>query len=168
MIEVGTDQQRRDRMRDLAAQDRDVVAEAEAARRADRNFTKVYPKGWRRMQALMQTNPAAARVFAYLAEHIDGVCGAVVVSQVVMARALEVSEITIRRHTRFLEDQGAIVRIKIGTGVYAYALDPEEIWKSWADRKEDAAFVAKTLVRKSDRSNSEVRRRLNVMLADGE
>ena len=118
------------------------------------------------MQALMKDSPSAARVFAFLAQHIDGQVGAVVVSQEVMARELGVSEITIRRQTKYLEQHGALVRVKVGTGVYAYALDPEEIWKSWADRKDQAAFTARTLVRKSDKANAEVRRRLKVMIGE--
>lgn len=163
---VATDEARARRRMELEAQDRDLVAEAEAARRADKGFTKVYQKGWERIQALMASNPSAARVFAWLAQHIDGQVGAVVASQDVMARSLGVSEITIRRHTKYLEDCGAVVRIRVGTGVYAYALDPEEIWKSWADRKDEAAFTARTLVRKSDRQNAEVRRRLSVMIGE--
>lgn len=166
MLTVATDEARAMRKQDLEAQDRDIVAEAEAARRADKDFTKVYQKGWARIQALMKANPSAARVFAWLAQHIDGQVGAVVVSQDVMARDLDVSEITIRRQTKYLEEAGALVRIRVGTGVYAYALDPEEIWKSWADRKEQAAFTARTLVRKSDKDNAEVRRRLKVMIGE--
>jgi len=163
---VATDEQRDSRRLELDAQDRDLAAQTEAARRADKDFTKVYQKGWNRMQALMKDSPSAARVFAFLAQHIDGQVGAVVVSQEVMARELGVSEITIRRQTKYLEQHGALVRVKVGTGVYAYALDPEEIWKSWADRKDQAAFTARTLVRKSDKANSEVRRRLKVMIGE--
>ena len=163
---VASDEARAERQMELDAQDRDLVAETEAARRSDRDFTKVYQKGWNRIQSLMKEAPSAARVYAWLAQHIDGTSGAVVVSQEVMARALEVSEITVRRHTKMLEEKGAIVRIKVGTGVYAYALDPEEIWKSWADRKDEAAFTAKTLVRKSDRANAEVRRKLKIMVGE--
>lgn len=163
---VATDEQRDSRRLELDAQDRDLATQTEAARRADKDFTKVYQKGWNRMQALMKDSPSAARVFAFLAQHIDGQVGAVVVSQEVMARELGVSEITIRRQTKYLEQHGALVRVKVGTGVYAYALDPEEIWKSWADRKDQAAFTARTLVRKSDKANAEVRRRLKVMIGE--
>jgi DNA-binding transcriptional ArsR family regulator len=129
---------------------------------------QVYPRGWKRLQSLIRTNPSAARVFAFLAEHIDGSCGAVVVSQELMATELDVHERTIRRLTQQLEDAGAIVRIRVGTGVLAYALDPEEVWKSWDDKKDLAAFVTKTLVLKSDRANGQVRRKLKVMLGEPE
>ena len=90
------------------------------------------------------------------------------VSQEVMANSLGVHVKTIKRQTAYLEKVGALVRIRVGTGVYAYALDPEEVWKSWADRKEEAAFVTRTLVKKGDRANREVRRKLKVMMGEPE
>jgi DNA-binding transcriptional regulator YhcF (GntR family) len=164
---VATEDQRALRRLEMDAEDRDAALAAEAAKK-NREFVQVYPKGWRRLQDLIQKNPPAARVYAFLAEHIDGVAGAVAISQDVMADALGVHVRTIQRQTKFLEDAGALVRIKVGVGVYAYALDPNEIWKSWDDRKEHAAFVTKTLVKKSDAANREVRRKLKVMLGEPE
>ena len=148
------------------AQETDRAAAEEAARRSNRDFTQVYSKGWMRLRRLINTNPSAARVYAFLAEHVDGVCGAVVVSQDVLADALEVHVRTIKRLTKALEDEGAIVRIRVGTGVYAYALDPTEVWKSWDDKKPHAAFTTRTLVRKQDRENSTVKRKLKVMIGE--
>ena len=152
------------RRAEFAAQDREREAAEEAARRGNKDFVQVYPKGWKRLQSLIRTQPSAARVYAFLAEHIDESCGAVVVSQEVLAKELEVHERTIRRLTQILEDEQAITRIKVGTGVYAYALDPSEIRKSWDSKKEHAAFLTKTLVLKSDRQNAQVRRKLKVMM----
>lgn len=168
MLTVGTDAQREMRRMDLAAQDRERELQQEAKKRENRDFVQVYPKGWKRLQDLIKSNPAAARVYAFLAEHIDGQAGAVVVSQEVIANALGVHEVTIRRQTKYLDDIGAIVRIKVGVGVYAYALDPSEIWKSWDEKKDNAAFLTRTLVRKSDAANKEVRRKLKVMLGEPE
>lgn len=168
MLTVGTDAQREMRRRDLEAQDRDYELQQEAKKRENRDFVQVYPKGWKRLQDLIKSNPAAARVYAFLAEHIDGQAGAVVVSQEVIANALGVHEVTIRRQTKYLDDIGAIVRIKVGVGVYAYALDPSEIWKSWDEKKDNAAFLTRTLVRKSDAANKEVRRKLKVMIGEPE
>lgn len=165
-MEVATEDQRRLRKMELAAQDQKQAAEA-VERRKNRGFAQVYPKGWRRLQHLIQVNPAAARVYAFLAEHIDGSTGSVVVEQKVIADALGVHEVTIRRQTKWLEEvDGALVRIKLGTGVYAYALDPEEVWKAWDDQKEHAAFVTKTLVRKADKKHREVRRKLKIMMGE--
>lgn len=151
------------RLLEFRAQDREQEAADEVGRTGNRDFVQVYPKGWKRLQALIKTNPSAARVYAFLAEHCDGSVGAVVVSQEVIAQELGVHKRTIIRLTKQLEDDGAVVRIRVGTGVYAYGLDPEEIWRSWDDRKDLAVFRTRTLVRKSDRANGQVRRKLKVM-----
>lgn len=156
------------RLAEFSAMDREREDLDEAKRTQNRDFVQVYPKGWKRLQSLMKTNPSAARVYAFLAEHIDGACGAVVVSQDVMAKELDVHRRTIIRLTQQLEQLGAVVRIRVGNGVFAYCLDPTEIWKSWDEKKDSAAFVTRTLVLKSDRSNREVRRKLKVMLGEPE
>lgn len=165
-MEITTDADRRIRVAEFAAQDAEQASREDAERRANKDFVQVYPKGWRRLQELIRTNPSGARVYSFLAEHIDGTCGAVVVSQDFMAERLGVHKRTIIRLTKALEDQGAIVRIRVGTGVYAYALDPDEVWKSWDDRKETATFRTRTLVKKSDRSNSNVERKLRMMMVE--
>lgn len=162
---VATDEARKLRRMELDAQDRDSALKSESEKK-NRGFSQVYAKGWQRLQYLIQQNPGAARVYAFLAEHIDGTVGAVVVEQRVMAESLGVHEVTIRRNTKYLEEIGALVRIKIGTGVYAYALDPEEVWKSWDSEKENAAFVTRTLVRKADKQHDEVRRKLKLMMGE--
>lgn len=164
---VSNEMERVARMGDFKAEDAAKEADEAKKARANRDFTQVYPKGWRRIQVLIQESPAAARLYAFLAEHIDGAVGAVVVSQDVMALELGISTRTVKRQTAALEEMGALVRIRIGTGVYAYALDPQEVWKSWDDRKDTAAFVTKTLVRKSDVENGSVKRKLNIMVSEG-
>ena len=151
------------RRRDLERQEKPQALSEE-----DKNsgFVQVYEKGWRRLQTLIQVSPAAAKIYAFLAEHIDGSTGSVVVSQTVLAEQLGVSEITVRRQTKFLEDQGALIRIRVGSGVYAYALDPSEVWRSWNSKKDLAAFTTRTLVRKSDRQNATIRRKLSVMIKE--
>ena len=165
-VDVDTDLDRRMRTAEFVAQDASAAAAEEAERRSNKDFVQVYPKGWRRLQALIQTNPSAARVYSFIAEHIDGVCGVVVVSQEVIAEALSVHVRTIKRQTKVLEDEGAIVRIRVGTGVYAYALDPDEVWKSWDNKKDLATFRTRTLVKKSDRANGNVNRKLRVMMGE--
>ncbi len=171
MQNVATEAERAARLLDLNAQDRDAEIRRQAAedvaRRSNRDFTQVYGKGWARIRELINSNPTAAKIYTFLAEHMTGTEGAVVVSQEVMAEALDMHVITVKRHTKALEAQGALVRIRIGTGVYAYALDPSEVWKSWDDKKDIAAFSTRTLVKKADRSNGQVRRNLKVMVAGG-
>lgn len=170
MTVIDTEGKRLARMAELAAEknaeERDRDAADETSRRENRDFVQVYPKGWARLQSLIRSHPNAARVYAFLAEHMDGTCGAIVVSQDVIGDELDIHRRTVIRLTKLLEEEGAIVRIKVGTGVYAYALDPTEVWRSWDDKKDHAAFVTKTLVKKSDRANGQVRRKLKVMLGD--
>ena len=71
--------------------------------RENRGFVQVYQLGWKRLQMLMKTNPNAARLYALLAENLDGT-GAVVATQDVLAEMLGVSTKTIARHTKALED----------------------------------------------------------------
>lgn len=167
MLNVTTPETRRLRMIEMAADDRErELAEEEAKRNKD--FVQVYPKGWKRLQELIRSHPSAARLYAFLAEHIDGTCGAVVVSQDVIARELAIHKRTVIRLSQYLETSGALVRIKVGGGVYAYALDPNEVWRSWDSKKETAAFTTRTLVLKSDRANRTVKRKLKVMLGEPE
>lgn len=165
MITVASDEDRARRLRDFQQQDEAEAAKA-LAERKNRDFTQVYTKGWARLQSLMKEHPAAARLYAFFAEHVDGVAGAVVASQDYLAQALDVHVITIRRNTKLLEDLGALVRIRVGSGVYAYALDPEEIWKSWDNKKDDAAFVTRTLVNKRDSHNQTVAKKLKTLYVE--
>lgn len=132
--------------------------------RENRNFVQVYPQGWERLRSLMTENPTAAKVYAVLAEHIDPSCGAVVVSQDVLAELVGVSERTIRRATTYLEEARALVRIRVSGSVYAYALNPAEVWRAWDSQKDHAAFITRTLVKK--KGQDKVARRLQLMLRD--
>lgn len=141
---------------------RDAERRDELARE-NRGFTQVYPKGWARLQRLIQTHPSAARLYALLAENLDPQGGVVVASQSVLAELLGVTDRTVRTLTKTLEDQHALVRIRVGAGTYAYALDPTEIWKAWDSQKDWAVFHTKTLVSKGG-ANKHVARRIRTLL----
>jgi hypothetical protein len=147
-----------------ARQERDLEHRDDLARE-NRRFVQVYPKGWNRLQQLIRDNPSAARLYAVLAQHIDPNGGVVVAAQTVLAEMLGVTDRTIRTLTKSLEEQNAIVRIRVGAGTYAYALDPDEVWKAWDIQKDHAVFRTKTLVSKRG-DNAVVKRRLQVMLAE--
>ena len=165
-VDVHSNDEHKARRRDLDAQDRQAEAAEERKQRANRDFAQVYPKGWRRIRSLMKRWPLAADLYAFLAEHLDPSVGAVVASQELLAGEMRCSVRQLRRVAKWLEEDAAIVRIRVGTGVYAYALDPDEVWKSWADAKDVAAFHTKTLARKSD--NGAVKRRLKTMMGEPE
>lgn len=144
--------------------DAQIAAEAKAAAaRENRGFVQVYELGWRRLQTLMATQPQAARLYALLAEHIDGT-GAVVATREVLAEMLGVSVRTISRHAKTLEGCRALVRIPLQGGVYAYCLNPEEVWKAYDNSKTYAAFHTRTLVSKNGPTDRAIQRRLRVMI----
>lgn len=143
---------------------RDVERRDDLARE-NKGFVQVYKKGWNRLQHLIRTNPSAARLYALLAENIDAQGGVVVASQAVLGEMLGVTDRTIRNLTKVLEEQNAIVRIRVGAGTYAYALDPTEVWKAWDIGKDHAVFRTRTLVSKSG-ENTTVKRRLQVMIRE--
>ncbi len=129
----------------------------------NKDFVQVYEKGFQRISSLISKNPSAAKLYVFLANHIEPGTGAVVASQELLAEELGVTSRTIRRLSKALEQEGAMIRIRLGAGsIYAYCLDPEEVWKSWKTSKKYAAFTTKTLARKND--NGDVKRRLMVML----
>lgn len=132
----------------------------------NRDFTQVYPLGWKRLRWLMDVKPTAAQLYSYLAENMDADGGALVASQEVLAEACGVSEITVRRLTKWMEDAHVIVRIRVGSGVYAYALNPDEVWKAWNTTKTHAVFRTNTLVKKKDRHNALVSRRIKTMMRE--
>lgn len=150
------------RIRQYKANDEADEAKVEEKRRGDSDFIKVYPRGWETLRRLIDNYPPAAKVYAFLAQHIDAGAGAVVASQALMSENLEMSERTIRRIIKYLEDNDALIKIRLQGNLYAYALNPEQVWKSWKDHKDYAAFNTRTLARNKD--NTEVKRRLNVML----
>ena len=143
-------------------------AEKEKKRTADTGFAKVYHAGFHRIRSLISSNRSAAILYTYLAEHTDKTTGTVVASQEVLEEGTGLSRTTLWRASKYLESDPikAMVRIKVGGGVYAYALNPDEVWKAWDSQKATAAFNTKTLVRKRDAENSTVKRNLSVMMKE--
>jgi len=154
-----------DRKRDLDALERDREA-AQAEARKNRGFAQVYDPGWLRLQQLVRDNPSAARLYMWVAQHADGQGGTVVASQDLIAEELGIHRTTVWRLSKALETAKALVRIRVGPSVYAYGLNPHEVWRSWNTTKDTAVFVTKTLVRKKDRENATVDRKIRLMMHD--
>ena len=151
-------------MKDIAPE---IGAENANEKRAKNPYhTQVYPKGWDGMMTMMAENTNAARLYAFIANHMDPNGGVLVASQKVLAEALGVADITIRRASVWLEEHRHLVRVRVGTSVYAYALNPEEVWKSFHEDKEYAVFSTRTLVSKKDRENRTVNRRIKTMIEE--
>lgn len=131
-------------------------AEKQEEERKNYGFAQVYDPGWERLKGYLK---GAGLLYAFLSQHIDPTCGAVVASQQFLANELEVSTRTIREWSKELEAENALVRIPIAGKVYAYAIAPEEVWKGYDNGKRYAAFYAKTLANK----DGEITRRLMSM-----
>ncbi len=161
-LSVSTPEERLKRFRQLVQERLDQDKKVKETKK-NKDFIQVYEKGFNRINSLIAKNPSAARLYVFLAEHIEPGTGAVVASQELLAEELGVSDRTIRRLSKILEEQEAIIRIRLGAGsIYAYCLDPAEVWKSWDTTKKYAAFNTKTLARQKDNGN--IKRRLKVML----
>ena len=131
----------------------------------NKDFVQVYEKGFQRISSLISKNPSAAKLYVFLANHIEPGTGAVVAFQELLAEELGVSTRTIRRLSKALEEEGAIIHIRLGGGsIYAYCLNLTEVWKSWNTSKKHPAFNTKTLVRQKD--NDDIKRPLMVMLKE--
>lgn len=151
-------------MKDIA---QEIGAEGASEKRAKNPYhTQVYPKGWDGMMTMMAENTNAARLYAFIANHMDPIGGVLAASQKVLAEALGVAEITIRRASMWLEKNEHLVRVRVGTSVYAYALNPAEVWKSFHDDKQYAVFTTRTLVSKRDRENQTINRRIKTMIEE--
>lgn len=135
-------------------------AKKQKARRENKNFTQVNPKGWAVLQKLMKEDANAARVYAFLAEHM-GPDGTLAASRRTLAEALDIGERTVSRHIQTLVQMDSIIVLKMGTA-NVYCMDPAEVWKSYNNAKPYAAFNTRTLVSKSE--NPFIRRRLAVLL----
>jgi DNA-binding transcriptional ArsR family regulator len=161
-LSVSSSEERLQRFMQLVSERLNEDREARETKK-NKDFSQVYGKGFERITSLISKNPSAARLYVFLAEHIEPGTGAVVASQELLAEELGVTDRTIRRLSKVLEEEGAIIRIRLGAGsIYAYCLDPDEVWKSWNTTKKYAAFNTKTLARQKD--NGDIKRRLMVML----
>lgn len=158
MLEVTTDPQRKVRQLDIDEEKKQEEAKQDEERK-NHGFTQTYPLGWKRIAELARQNPQALQLYVFLANHLDPTCGAVVASQQFLAETLGVTTRTILTWSKYLEDQKALVRIPVAGRVYAYALNPYEVWKGYNNGKEYAAFNSKTLVN----SDGNIKRRIMSM-----
>ena len=161
-LTVSTPEQRLQRFMQLV-NDRLDQQQEHQDRKKNKNFIQMYDKGFDRVIAIIEEYPLAAKLYMFLAKHIEPGTGALVASQQSLAEELNVSVRSIQRATKWLDENNIVLRIKLGAGsIYAYCLDPDEVWKSWNTNKKSAAFNTKTLARKKD--NGRIKRRLQVLL----
>jgi hypothetical protein len=148
------------------AQKRDQEAAQEEAKK-NKDFVQVYPKGWAKMREILggKGSTVPVMLYTFLAEHIDADGGVLVADQETLCKALGIARTTLWRACKTLEEHDALLRLKVGGNVYAYALDPTEVWRSWDSTKENAVFRTRTMVRKSAQ-DEQVQRRLMTMIRE--
>lgn len=146
------------------AAEKERAEEAEHVRRENRNFVQVYAQGWMQMQRVIHKSPQALRLYMLLAANIDS-SGTVIATQDVLAETLGVSKKTIQRHSVILENVKALLRIPLQGGIYAYAMNPEEIWKNYDKPKEWAPFYTKSLS-SSPSSNGIIKRKAQIIIRE--
>lgn len=162
MNNIDTDVKRRARLIDIENEIKEDEKAKDEARK-NSSFTQVYSPGWMKLREIISNNPQAAKLFTLLAEEIDASCGAVICSQDFLAKRLGVSVRTVQRYLDYLEVvENVLVRIQMQGRVYAYALNPELVWRGYNTSKDYAAFVSKTLINKDD----EINKRLKVLMTN--
>lgn len=134
-----------------------------AEKRKNDKFTQVSNDGWRALMEMIPAGGAKARLFCLLAATAD-TTGAVVATQDDLATILGVSVKTISRAASELEAERKLARIRLGSGggAYAYALNPDLIWKSYATTRGAAAFAVRAITTKS--KGDEFKKRMVALL----
>lgn len=137
---------------------RGSVSEAPEAVPKGPRFTKVYEKGWDRVEQLvtLKGGPTVSRVWLFIVKH----CGhenALVVSIATMADALKVHPRSVERAVATLAKSDALVVVKIGSA-NCYILNDSEVWKTGEEDHRFCGFRAKALV--GFKENAGFRKRL--------
>lgn len=132
------------------------IEEAEKNRK-NTNFQQIYKLCWQKMRAINKISNGACNLYMFLAERLDNVCGAVVVSRKYLAKELECSVRSISKYTQILEETNALVVIKLVGGFNAYCFDTEHLWTSWNNAKPYALFHANVLAEKDINSTAHKR-----------
>lgn len=152
------------RLNELEADAQAALEHSEQSRK-NKGFVQVTTnEGVDRIHQLFNEYPSklAGNLYLFFMKHLDGTFDGVVASQDLLAEEMGVTTRTIHTVTKWLEEKGAILRLKISGTVYAYCLNPDEVSKSWRSAKKYAAFNTKTLVSVSQ--NPSITKRLQIML----
>lgn len=150
------------RQSQLKEQDEREAKEREEAKK-NTDFFMVFKKsGSPMLRDLIGVSPIGARLFMFLAEQADRT-NAIVASGKALATALGVSDASISRAIKTLEEKELVERMNSG-GTNVFVLNPDVVWSAWKTGKDYCLFGnAKVLVNVSEQPKP-VRKRLNVLL----
>lgn len=111
---------------------------------AGARFTKVYQGGFERILTLVDNDPSALKIWAFLVKHAER-NNVVVCSMKVLEDELGLTRQTISKKVKYLVERGAMRLGKIGTA-NVYILNPEETSKTAEWGKTHVGVKAKTLI----------------------
>jgi hypothetical protein len=145
----------------------DLEAKKREEDKKNGDFFMVFKKsGSPMLRELIGVSPIGARLFMFLAEQADRT-NAIVASGKALAAALNVSEASICRAIKTLEEKKLVERMSSG-GANIFILNPDVVWSAWKTGKDYCLFGnAKVLVSLSEQSKT-IKKRLNVLLQQPE
>ena len=112
------------------------------------NFVQLYIDKLDLIMEMMSENPTAAKVFTWLLKQMDR-RNALVISQQALAKALDVSRMTIHTSTKYLKEKKAVDVLKSGN-TNIYAVNAQIAWKADANGKKYALFNAAVYIADSE------------------
>jgi DNA-binding transcriptional ArsR family regulator len=134
---VYDEQTRTDRLRDLAAQDRDREAEEEQAKK-NPPFVQLTKKKMPDLRRHLRANPLAVEIFLFIAQNM-GKENILVCSIAVLMEETGKSRSTIQRAIKYLRDEEVITTVKFGSCT-GYAIDGNYVWTTFNQPGRYAVF----------------------------
>lgn len=108
------------------------------SRKEDKDFVKVYRRGFAAMGELARENGTALCVLLFLARNMDG-NNAISVTQACIGEYCGLARQTVSRQLRYLEEQGWIQSGKVGANT-VYFVNDRMMWTSYASQRISCRF----------------------------
>ena len=96
------------------------------------------------LDSLIQKSPGAARLYIFLKSCMTARSSAIMCTQTILARELNVSSRTIHNWLKRIESEGGFVRVQFSGNIYAYVVEPKRALKTY---NKDRPFLECVLFR---------------------
>jgi len=147
-VAIFTEQNGRDRLRDLEAQGKDQQIEQDAEKR-NPPFIQLTRKRMPDLRRHNTVNPLAVNIFLFIAEHM-GRDNILICSMSVLIEEMGRSRATVARAIKYLKDEKLLEAIKFGSCT-GYAVSGEYVWTTFNQPGRYAVFEnARALASKSE------------------
>lgn len=147
----------------LAAMDGKLEKDKSELRKKNDDFYMVFKRsGSPLLRNLIEKSSIAARLFLFLTEEADR-SNALVASQKALAIKLEVSEASITRAIKMLEELEMIER-QFSGGTSIFVLNPAVVWNAWATGKNSCMFGNARVLISKDEQPEVIKKRVNLIL----